>query len=458
MRISPAFKVGILTIISIAILVLSVMWIKGRALSSGMRIDVVFQDVDGMRPGSGVQIMGLRVGQIEEIIPYIRPTGSFVKVRFVITEPNIKIPEGSEISIQQSGIIGEKLIEITPPQIRYVYLPLKNNHTNFNIEKNSPVELFVSQEDETEKIEIGVVKELEAVERKTLEASLQETYSTDYLLKVGYIINKVGVRLPAYLEPKIISEADGYKLLLNTPYSKTYYEQTDAKYTVIEPVRLREFLNLQLEAAKALNETNNKINAVLSDDVILDVKDALRNVKDISYKTSSLIEKATTLVDNSRDDINSLLKLANQLTEEMALLANNVNEIAGDPEFKKSVISLTKSLNESSTQISSILNDTKTQETLSYLNDTMKNVSEISKSLNTMTQDEQLKSEVYETVANLNKSLSILSDVLGKIDNMTPQEKAKIVGILDDAADTSKNLKTFSEKLNKRFLLFRLMF
>ena len=88
----------------------------------------------------------------------------------------------------------------------------------------------------------------------------------------------------------------------------------------------------------------------------------------------------------------------------------------------------------------------------------MKNVSEISKSLNTMTKDEQLKSEVYETVANLNKSLSILSDVLGKIENMSPEEKAKIVGILDDAADTSKNLKTFSEKLNKRFLLFRLMF
>ena len=51
-----------------------------------------------------------------------------------------------------------------------------------------------------------------------------------------------------------------------------------------------------------------------------------------------------------------------------------------------------------------------------------------------------------------------LEEVLGKIDNMSPQEKAKIVGILNDAADTSKNLKTFSEKLNKRFLLFRLMF
>ncbi len=458
MKISPAFKVGILTIISISILVLSVMWIKGRAISSGTRIDVIFKDVDGMRPGSGVQIMGLRIGQIEEIIPYIKPTGSFVKVRLVITEPNIKIPDGSEISIQQSGIIGEKLVEITPPQIKYIYLPLKDNNTSFNIEENSPVELFVSQDNETEKIEIGIVKELEAVERKTLEASLQETYSTDYLLKVGYIITKVGVRLPAYLEPKIVKEADGSRLLLNTPYSKTYYEETDEKYTVVEPVRLREFLNLQLEAAKALNETNNKINAVLSDDVILDVKDALRNVKDISYKTSSLIEKATTLVENSRDDINSLLKLANQLTEEIALLANNVNEIAGDPEFKKSVISLTKSLNESSTQISSILKDSKTQETFNYINDTMKNVSEISKSLNSMTKDEQLKSEVYETVSNLNKSLSILSDVLGKIDDMSPQEKPKITGILDDAADTSKNLKNFSEKLNKRFLLFRLMF
>ena len=124
MKLSPAVKVGTLTLISVAILVFSVMWLKGRAISSGNRITVTFHDVDGMRAGSGVQIMGLRVGQIEEITPIITKEESLVNVKMVITEPGVEIPVGSEISIQQSGIIGEKFVEITPPQMHYIYLPL----------------------------------------------------------------------------------------------------------------------------------------------------------------------------------------------------------------------------------------------------------------------------------------------------------------------------------------------
>ena len=140
MKLSPALKVGILTLIALAILIFSVMWLKGRAISSGNRITVTFQDVDGMRAGSGVQIMGLRVGQIEEITPFITPDNSFVNVKFVITEPGVKIPVGSEISIQQSGIIGEKFIEITPPKEHYVYMPLKSEKSAIGVQKGDNVE------------------------------------------------------------------------------------------------------------------------------------------------------------------------------------------------------------------------------------------------------------------------------------------------------------------------------
>ena len=131
MRLSPAVKVGTLTLISVAILIFSVMWLKGRAITSCERHDFKFHDVDGMRAGSSVQMMGLRVGQIEEITPMIVPGGeSYVNVKIVITESGIKILDGSEISIQQSGIIGEKYIEITPPQTHYIYMPLHFLHSS----------------------------------------------------------------------------------------------------------------------------------------------------------------------------------------------------------------------------------------------------------------------------------------------------------------------------------------
>ena len=458
MKFSPALKVGILTLIAVAILVFSVMWLKGRAISSGNRITVTFEDVDGMRAGSGVQIMGLRVGQIEEIVPVITPDNSYVNVKFVITEPGVKIPIGSEISIQQSGIIGEKFIEITPPKENFVYMPLKSDKSPIGVQKGDKVELYTFNDTREDYTVVGEIKTTETLDRLSLPLELREQFEAAYVAKIGFVLTVSNLDLPPLFEPKIVTSSDMPVLRLNNKSSKVYYIASDSPYTIVEPMRIREFLDLQLQAAKALNETNNKINAVLSDDVIVDIKDALRNVKTISLKTTELIDKTTILVEGSKNDIDALLKMANQLSEELALLANNLNAITGDPEFKKSVVSMTKSLDESANQISNILTDEKTLETLAYLNETMKNVSEISNSVNELTQDEGVKAKVAETVDNMNNSMAILSSVMEKIDNIPDAEKAKLTGIVDDASQTTKNLKKFSEKLNKRFLLFRLMF
>ena len=78
MKLSPSLKVGILTLVALTIFLFTVLWVKGRSFSSAERIEVQFKDVNGMRPGSGVQMMGLRVGQVEEIIPVIENESSYV--------------------------------------------------------------------------------------------------------------------------------------------------------------------------------------------------------------------------------------------------------------------------------------------------------------------------------------------------------------------------------------------
>ena len=64
MRFSSSFKVGLLTLLALILLVGVVLKVKGRALTSAKRIEITFKDVNGMRPGSGVQMMGLKVGQV----------------------------------------------------------------------------------------------------------------------------------------------------------------------------------------------------------------------------------------------------------------------------------------------------------------------------------------------------------------------------------------------------------
>ena len=164
---SSSFKVGILTLIALTILIFTVLWVKGRAFSSAERIEVQFRDVNGMRAGSGVQMMGLRVGQVEEITPVIDGEKSYVRLKFVITEPNIKIPKASTISIQQSGLIGEQFLEITPPKTRTLYIPTVGKGLIF---RDDPVQIKL----DNEFYDVGYIKDTRIVPTKAIPVQMQE--------------------------------------------------------------------------------------------------------------------------------------------------------------------------------------------------------------------------------------------------------------------------------------------
>ena len=161
MKFSSSFKVGLLTLLALVLLLGVVLRVKGRAFSSGSRIEVQFKDVNGMRPGAGVQMMGLRVGQVEEITPVINGDNSYVNVKFVITEPRIKIPKASVFSIQQTGLIGELFLEITPPKIRTVYIPMLNKDILY---KDDKVEMKL----DNKFYDVGKIRNIEVISKNIL--------------------------------------------------------------------------------------------------------------------------------------------------------------------------------------------------------------------------------------------------------------------------------------------------
>ena len=172
MKLSSSFKVGVLAIVALSILIFTILWVKGRSFSSAERIEVQFKDVNGMRPGSGVQMMGLRVGQVEEITPVIENESSYVKMRFVITEPGISIPKASMLSIQQSGLIGEQFLEITPPKIRSVYLPVISQDL---LSADADVEIKLDEK----YYNVGKVKKSQIMTSKLVPESVRESIKTN---------------------------------------------------------------------------------------------------------------------------------------------------------------------------------------------------------------------------------------------------------------------------------------
>ncbi|DAA97524.1 TPA: hypothetical protein CPT96_12440 [Candidatus Gastranaerophilales bacterium HUM_10] len=451
MKMSPSFKVGILTLVALIILLFTVLWIKGRSFSSAERIEVHFKDVNGMRPGSGVQMMGLRVGQVEEIIPVVDGESSYVKMKFVITEPGITIPKASMLSIQQSGLIGEQFLEITPPRVRSVYIPVVGKELLSN---DAPVEIKLDDK----YYDVGNVKKSQIMTAKLVPDELKDYIKTNYAYKVDYVVNLPGLIIPHFMTGKIVTE-DGVKKLRIAPLDNAPlpYPQQTSPYTIIEPMRIADFMDLQYKAAESLTETNRIINELLNDSMIAEIRQSVTNFKDLTAQATTTLAKTEKLIETSRNDIDAVLWMMSDVSTNFNKLATNINGIIGDEKFKPMMYDTAESISNLSKQLTPILGAVDAKAFGEDLNAVMTNLNEISTSVNKMTKDENLKTKIETSIDNLNVTMCEVSNALETI-NGEDGDKEGLKQIVEDTSETVANLKKFSEKLNKRFLLFRLMF
>ena len=452
MNLSSSFKVGILTLVALIVLLLTILWAQGRAFSNAERIEVTFKDVNGMRPGSGVQMMGLRAGQVEEITPVVAEGKSHVKLKFVITEKGITIPKASSISIQQSGLIGEQFLEITPPKTRTVYLPMIQRSILF---KDDKVQIKL----DNKYYDVGYVKNIQVMSTSTVPFQQRDGINTQYAYKIDYIVNLPGLILPEFLKGQIISDG-GTKKLRISPLddSPLPYPEQNSIYTIIEPMRIADFMDWQYKAAESLTETNKKINDLLSDEVIADLKQSVVNINELTAQATTTVEKAEKLLDASHEDLAHVIDMVNSVTDNFNKVTNNVNSLIEDPKFKPALYDTATALSRLSNNLSNVLEKTDSKAMAEDLNIIMSNITDISSYVNTLTKDDKLKKELSCTIANINKAMCDISSALEIVSTLPDDKKKEVSNILSDVAVSTSNLRKFSEKLNKRFLLFRLMF
>lgn len=449
MKFSSSFKVGILALTALLIFFCTVLWVKGRAFSSAARIEVQFKDVNGIRPGSAVQMMGLRVGQVEEVIPIVNGDSSYVKLKFVITNPNVKIPKASMLSIQQSGLIGEQFLEITPPKLKAVFLSANGNM----LEKGTKVQMKLDDK----YYDVGIIKRVEILSKAVVPKNLQETINTTYAYRYDYMVNLPGLILPQFMVGTTVWDNGEYKLRIkpldNSPIP---YPHQTSPYTVVEPMRIADFLDLQYQAAESLTVMNKRINDMLDDNMVADLKQSVVNIKILTARASSTLGKAELLIDESRKDLNSMMAMMNDVSKSFNDLSKNINNIIGDPQFKPTMIKTADSISELAKELAPIIGSVDAKKFASDLSETMGNVAEISSSVNRLSKDDKLKKNLTQTLDNVNRALCNISTTLEVVNNT--KDKANIKQVVEDTAATVHNLKVFSEKLNKRFLLFRLLF
>ena len=450
MKLSPSFKVGVLTLVALAIFLFTVLWVKGRSFSSADRIEVQFKDVNGMRPGSGVQMMGLRVGQVEEIIPVVKDEDSYVKLRFVVTEPGIKIPKASMLSIQQSGLIGEQFLEITPPRIRSIYMPANNQQT-------IPTDIDVEIKLDDKYYNAGKVKKSQIMVTKLVPEEVRDHIKTNYAYKVDYYIDLPGLILPEFMRGTVVVDK-GVKKLRITPQDNTAlpYQNQTSPYTVVEPMRIADFMDLQYKAAESLTETNRIVNELLNDQMIAELTQSVTNFKELTAQATTTLEKAEQLIEASKNDIDAIVWMMTDATNNFNKLATNLNGIVSDEKFKPAMYETAEAISNMSKQLAPIIGAVNAKEFAEDLNGVMSNLNDISTTVNNMSKDDKLKKKFIDSVDNLNITMCEVSKALETVNGRGDKQNLK--AIVNDTTETVANLKKFSEKLNKRFLLFRLMF
>jgi len=447
---SSSLKVGILTVVALAILIFTVLWIKGRTLSAGERIEVVFHDVNGIRPGSGVQMMGLRIGQIEEITPVINGKDSYVKVKFVITENDVEIPTASTISIQQSGLIGEQFLEVMPPKAKTTYVETSKPTTSIK-DGN-----LIFMEIDNELKAVGKIEKAEVLPLSTAPIEYRARFKTKNALKLDFIIDMPGLILePSNLDAKFVNNQI---IFFKRNGEEITIPKTGSPYTVIEPMRISDFLELQYKSAQGLAETNEKITQILSDEFIYQIKNSVENINKLTAKATGTMDKADMLLDSSKDELTTILSQSNSLIRKLSVLSDNINDIASNKELQQNLSTTVASVGKLSNNLNTIIEDKNTKEIMSNLNLISKNLADISVYVNEFTDDENVKKDLKSTLSGLNRAIGEINKSLVKTNSMCESDKLSVSSALSDTVVTARNLRQFSEKLNKRFLLFRLMF
>ncbi|MBQ7126099.1 MCE family protein [bacterium] len=85
-----------------------------KDIKSDNDYQIFLSDADGLIVGSPVRMMGVEVGHVIKI----KPLQDEVYVKFLLTNPDIVIPQGTGVTVEFSGMAGSKSLEL--------YLPDKN--------------------------------------------------------------------------------------------------------------------------------------------------------------------------------------------------------------------------------------------------------------------------------------------------------------------------------------------
>lgn len=104
------FRVGIITLLGFAVLLVSLYWLQGYKLERNAQlVRVMFNDVGTLSPGDRVTVSGVHKGKVNNL----QLTGEGVLVDLLIYR-DVELHQNAQFVIKNLGVMGERFIAIQP--------------------------------------------------------------------------------------------------------------------------------------------------------------------------------------------------------------------------------------------------------------------------------------------------------------------------------------------------------
>jgi len=121
-RPTPSATVGFATLIAFVLFLGFTFAIRGTLFGGAMHLNVLFERVSGLEVGSPVYVAGVYAGEVTRISYQPQHMGKPVVVSLSLNQ-KFKFYRNANVKIIQSGIIGDKRVEIDPGTSEYPELP-----------------------------------------------------------------------------------------------------------------------------------------------------------------------------------------------------------------------------------------------------------------------------------------------------------------------------------------------
>ncbi|MEB3206497.1 MAG: MlaD family protein [Vampirovibrionales bacterium] len=438
-----AFRVGLLALVSVIVLGATILWLRGRSLGGGEQFTVYFHDVDSMREGAPVQLMGIRVGFVDNVSPKIQNGEYRVAVTFSVQHRDVKIPQGSTLSIEQAGLVGEKFLEITPPPLQQILIPWPEH--GLPLSHQLPVVKFLFQQGWQT---VGQVESLERLNAK--------------LARVSFRFNRPGFQIPEQGVHYVLHHPSNMNTTWTlqarcdkTPPSSAL---SDDRFTILEPTRIRKFLEVQLASAEALQTTNEKINTLLSDATLASLTHTVTNLESLSREATDVLINANGLMSAIGPDLDHLVEASNEMVSLVGAVSKDLDAVIGEPEFQQNVIQTAATIHDSAEALSALLKDPALKQTLAQAQSATHDLAKVTSLVRSTVETQKLHDKMGSTLTTLDEGVDRLNRILIEVEPLVQDKDGSLKSTLKDARTSASELKKFSQKLNGRFLLWRLIF